>query len=459
MLSNNGTKKFGAKERETEFARGRFSELKDDEKAPAPWHLTQDQCQDFDDRFSTFPFPAKFGSSPKKPFCDPASSALKANDYCHIISDIGVYCLGDEALGFDQRRVLQRLFRLLNRLTRSNLTVDGVLKLEGDLLECLAEFELFFPFFACTINFHLLVHFPSQLLRCGPAPCHWMYSMERECGRLVDSIHSFKCAEHSMARNYLITELIEHRRAGGLEYRSPIHRRLLWAHSGDAVSMLPLYLKQEAVCSLIGKSTLVKLSPSDQHELLLLWRQLDNQLDQLFCRYEAEVASGRASCPIVAWTPNDGGPALTPLEAVMRFAPCFHGKKYDRAYRNAMYLRAVSKDSKFQSTNCTFKARHPILGIVYGIVESFLYHQAFPHDDAPKSVFVKVTAWCKSLACHPDNGLQRCQPVLVKPSKSEDLPYFQSSYCCLGDCLPIPLSLVDVPKSNPPQYFAIKLGR
>ncbi len=195
VLGNAKGKKFGPKEESLEHSRGRFLSTK--EHRP-PWQLSDAEQQEFDEKFSSFPFPDSFGSAPKKPFAD--ASRLKGNDYCHILSDIGIYALKG-ALGDEQRRVLQQLCRILHGLTRTTLSMHHLYVLEQELLETLAGWELHFPYYCCTINFHLLLHLPQQIRRCGPVPFWWMYSLERECGRLVDSIHSLKCAEESMVRN------------------------------------------------------------------------------------------------------------------------------------------------------------------------------------------------------------------------------------------------------------------
>jgi len=141
LLSNHTTKQFGPKQRHTEWERGRFLELKDT-STQVPWHLNDEEMLIFDIRFSSIPFPTKFGSSLKKPFSEPGSSPLKANDYCHLLSDLGVYSLGDTSLGSDQRRVLQSLFRALNTLSRAVLLVSQVETLQAELWEVLGEWEL-----------------------------------------------------------------------------------------------------------------------------------------------------------------------------------------------------------------------------------------------------------------------------------------------------------------------------
>jgi len=235
-----------------------------------------------------------------------------------------------------------------------------------------------------------------------------------------------------MARNYAVTELVEHQRAASPDYHSPVQRRLQWGENGD-MSMLPLYLRQESVCSLLGKRVEIHLPKPDQTELLALWRHLDPDLNALFLRYEADIAANRVNTSITVWTPCDGGPPLTSLQESMRLAPSFQGQQFDRAYRNNLYLRSASREEKLKSCNCCFKAVHPVLGEVYGIVDSFLLLRAYPHDDAPVEVFLKAAAWCKILAPDPNNELKQCQQFLESPPEPGDLAFFASSYCPLAD--------------------------
>ena len=144
-----------------------------------------------------------------------------------------------------------------------------------------------------------------------------------------------------MARNYPIMELIQHYKVADPDYASPIRRHGNGHEDGD-LSMLPLYLRQDAVCTLQGKSQEIQLSPEERAELLKLWRLLDPSLDAVFSRYEADVAAGRTSLPVFAWAPLDGGPPLTQPEEKMRFAPSFYGAAFRRGYRNTTFLRSVS---------------------------------------------------------------------------------------------------------------------
>jgi hypothetical protein len=164
LLSNAKGKEFGAKQLETEWARGRFLETKDSD---IPWHLSEAEQTEFDRRFSTFPCPAGFGSALKCPFTD--ASRLKGNDFVHLLSSIGIFALGT-FLPLDQRRVLQKLCRALHGLSRTALKLSELTVLEMELVETLTEWEIYFPFLSCTINIHLLLHLPSQIARSGPLP-------------------------------------------------------------------------------------------------------------------------------------------------------------------------------------------------------------------------------------------------------------------------------------------------
>jgi len=451
LLSNAKGKEFGAKQLETEWARGRFLETKDFD---IPWHLSEAEQTEFDRRFSTFPCPAGFGSALKCPFTD--ASRLKGNDFVHLLSSIGIFALGT-FLPLDQRRVLQKLCRALHGLSRTALKLSELTVLEMELVETLTEWEIYFPFLSCTINIHLLLHLPSQIARSGPLPFTWMYSLEREAGRLVDAVYSLKCAEESIARNYVVTELVEHRRAARPEASSPIHRHF---HAADGdLTMLPLYLRTEPVCSLEGSGVAVQLSTTEQAKLLLLWRHRLSGLNELHLRYEEEVRMGVTEGPIFAWLPSSGEP-LTAEQEQMRFAPCFDGVSFVRAYRNHAYFRGVAHDVKRVTSNCCFKAVHPFHGQVFGILHSVLVHRAYPHPDAPVSVFAKAAAWCKPVVNDPETGLGRCKQFHVLPSSDSDMALFSTSFCPFSACLPIPVTLIPQKEDeNETVFFVFEIGR
>jgi len=122
-------------------------------------------------------------------------------------------------------------------LIQCEISVLRLAELELELIEVLCEWEQYFPFFTQTINFHLVLRLSLQISRCGPCPFFWMYALERECGRLVDGIHSMKVPEESLVQEYLLRELMEHRHVADPHYSNPLFRRE--GAANDA--LLPLY--------------------------------------------------------------------------------------------------------------------------------------------------------------------------------------------------------------------------
>jgi hypothetical protein len=50
-------------------------------------------------------------------------------------------------------------------------------------------------------------------------------ALERECGRLIDGIHSMKVPKESLVKEYLLRELMEHRHVADPHYSNPLFRR------------------------------------------------------------------------------------------------------------------------------------------------------------------------------------------------------------------------------------------
>jgi hypothetical protein len=359
----------------------------------------------------------------KRPFAD--ASALKSNDFIHVLSDIGIHALGDCSLGFDQRRVYHKLCRTLRALTATRLSIYGLFCLEQELVEVLSEWERYFPFYAATINMHLLLHLTEQIERSGPVPFTWMFGVEREMGRLLDCLHSLKCAEESVVRNYLIMELIQQHRVHNPNFVSAVSRRDLDDLYTDD-GMNPLYLREERVCELQGASKQRVLSADERNELLLLWRIRDPEINAVFERFEANVEGCDSA-----------------MEHKMRLGPCQLGKVFPRARHNATYLRSVRQDNRRVNTNCCVKVHDPRHGWCYAIIDHFLAHRAFPHDDAPSSVFIKVASWCRILPKDPETGLMLCEQLLQPPLDPlhPGAHLLSSSFCALDDCCPFPITM------------------
>ena len=145
MLANSKAKQFTPAKRELEWKRKRFLSLKssrssssDSEPPRVPFHLTELEMNAFDQRISSFPFPAHLGSKLKRPFAD--ASRMKSNDYINLLSDIGIMALGEcKSLGYDQRRVLHRLMRMAQFLNRRVISTAKLKQWELELREILSE--------------------------------------------------------------------------------------------------------------------------------------------------------------------------------------------------------------------------------------------------------------------------------------------------------------------------------
>lgn len=440
----------GDKQLKAEANRGRSFALSDGEIQP--WVLTQQERNIFDRRFCEFPFPSNFASLSKRIFDKNTGSRLKGNDLHYLLSDVGMYCMTDSNLRFDQRRVIAKLCHLRKHLCRGRISYQQLQELEGELKETLAEFEAFFPFYAMTINTHMLLHLPEQIRRTGPV-CHsWMYGTERHMGRLVDSVRSFKVVEESMARSAVMTELFEQVRLGDPEHYDPVFSRRN-ALQGADLNFVPLYAHSEQICIVRGRSETAALSLLEQRELVSYWRRLHGEFDDLLKRFEHEVESGGTeSKEITQWAPAER--PLTPTQAAMRYAPCKEGKMFLRAFRNAISLRSRRIDAKFSRTDCYFRAEHITMGLCYGQAEGFLQHQLYYRPDAPVTVFVKVHAWFRPLPPCDTSGLSRCKRV----SEADDDASLWGSFCPAGDIAPVAISMMIESRENS-SYFVFEFGR
>ena len=300
-----------------------------------------------------------------------------------------------------------------------------------ELLETLAELEFFFPYTMCTINLHYLVHLPVQILRCGPVFVYWMYPLERDAGRLVDSIKSMKVPEESLVRSYVLCEALERERAGDPHYASSLHRRVF--HRGGSQPLVaPLYLSHEAVYNLVGSCTKDNLEPNLFAELVQLWRHRDASIDSVWLRFEEDVLNGRYHGDIRDWLPADGGPPLSERELDMRFTPSSEVALFRRGYLNDTYFRAYNIDRNRVRSNCCFKTYHPVHGVLYGVLDALLLHRAFPHASAPVTVVAQVATWLKPLSPDPDTNIPMALQ-LYTPDPSDPLHRFAFSKFCFFD--------------------------
>ena len=103
---------------------------------------------------------------------------------------------------------LIRLCSFFHSLCQKVIDVDDLKILEFQIVETLCQLEKIFPPTFFDIMVHLPIHLPNEVRLGGPVNCRWMYSPERNMGRLKAYVRNKSRPEGSIAEGYLVEECL-----------------------------------------------------------------------------------------------------------------------------------------------------------------------------------------------------------------------------------------------------------
>ena len=88
------------------------------------------------------------------------------------------------------RLAIVKLCAFLNAISQKVIDPEIIPRLENDLMQCLASFELVFPPSFFNITTHVLVHLCKEINVLGPVFLHNMFPFERFMGVLKKYVHN-----------------------------------------------------------------------------------------------------------------------------------------------------------------------------------------------------------------------------------------------------------------------------
>ena len=112
----------------------------------------------------------------KRPFANP--SCVKSHDWIVLIGDLEKLLLSS-VLPREYALWLLMFSEWVKLANSAQLTLAQIDFTPLEIYEVLAEMEVLFPVFMCTINFHFLIHLPTTLRLFGPGIGHQIFYIER----------------------------------------------------------------------------------------------------------------------------------------------------------------------------------------------------------------------------------------------------------------------------------------
>ncbi len=138
-----------------------------------PWTLKQHDLDAIDALVRSLKIPS---GRIQRPFRH--NSFVKSHDWILLGKGIGKFLIATK-LPPPYSHWIVRFFDWITVATSATISPQMIDTLKVEIYHILAQMEVIFPMFMCTINFHLLVHLPETLRKFGPVQCHQMYAIER----------------------------------------------------------------------------------------------------------------------------------------------------------------------------------------------------------------------------------------------------------------------------------------
>jgi hypothetical protein len=133
---------------------------------------------------------------------------LKAHDYHMLMTQLLPIALR-VVLPEKVRLALVKLCTFLNTISQKAIDPRNLVKLQIDVVQCLASFELAFPPSFFDIMTHLLVHLVKEITILGPVFLHNMWPFERFMSVLKKYVINRARPEGSITKGYVTEEVIE----------------------------------------------------------------------------------------------------------------------------------------------------------------------------------------------------------------------------------------------------------
>jgi hypothetical protein len=317
---------------------------------PAPFQLTKAQQEEFDRTLLNFPFPTGVNRLRGVFSCN--QSEITSADWISLLSPLGVLAIGS-SLPLPQRQILTRLFAWVSRVVVLEFTLDELQALQTEICEILAIMEQLFPLFLFSLNFHLLVHIPSQISEVGPLPTVWMFPSERYQGQIVKALQSHRNPELSISRSIMLAQALA---AAALDGEKMI---------------LNLGSRIEAM----GASKNYRIPRHDlDHIQVMFWRNRA-EITSIFETY-LRVASNADPIPFKQWKPRI---PMTPLQKSAQCGCSDEAMLFTAVRWGKLVFRGISRDKSYCSQNCVVGVMDPEDSqLKIGLVHHFLLHQPYP---------------------------------------------------------------------------------
>ena len=163
----------------------------------------------FQERMNSMRLPYDVGRLPKTMLQKRSGRGITAQQWKNFIITFARVCLW-KGVGKDAYRMVSTLAEACEIVLRNPLDQNDITHLENLLQQHHRLYAKIFGEYSVSVNYHMVLHLPEQILNWGPPTAWWCFPYERIIGELIDTLTSGKSVEEQIFSHSFLQHCIDH---------------------------------------------------------------------------------------------------------------------------------------------------------------------------------------------------------------------------------------------------------
>ena len=165
--------------------------------------------QAFQERMNAMRLPYDVGRLPRTMLNKMSGRGITAQQWKNFIITFARVCLWNE-LSEDAYKMVCKLAEACEIVLCDPLYQDDIEHLEKLLQDHHQLYAKIFGEYSVSVNYHMILHLPEQILNWGPPTAWWCFPYERQIGELSDTLTSGKSVEQQIFNHFFLQHCADH---------------------------------------------------------------------------------------------------------------------------------------------------------------------------------------------------------------------------------------------------------
>ena len=171
--------------------------------------ITADGRDVFERRMDSMRIPYDVGRLPHTMLQKMSGRGITAQQWKNFIITFARVCLWKQ-VSTDAYRMVCRLAEACEIILRDPLNTSDITHLDKLLNDHHKLYGKVFGEYSVSVNYHMALHLPEQILNWGPPTAWWCFPFERRIGELSDTLTSGKSIEEQIFNHYILQHCADH---------------------------------------------------------------------------------------------------------------------------------------------------------------------------------------------------------------------------------------------------------